>query len=520
MGRPAAQRPVDHAAPAELLRARRDEGDADARRDESDDRLHEPDVVLHGARREARLAADVEDLRVKPRHAVTRREDEGLVGEAADVDAPVPGQGMVLGERDQECLPRDDGLVEERILEREVEEADVEAPLVQRANEVVGRHLAQVDVHCRVCPSELAEQRRKRRVGRGGHEADGEAPDRPGPRPAHELDGLLHAREQPMGLSEEDLARLGQANRTPRAIEEPDAQLALESADLDTERRLRDAQTHRGAREAQLLGDGREVAQVAKFHSGRRCFGANKILDASVPRSNNDVVAAVSHLPSAALADVCTAAQAATLVPRGATIMVGGFGLVGKPLALVEALMGNPEAADLTVISNNLGEPGKGLGQLLREGRVSKAIGSFFTSNPDAVQAHVDGRLEVELLPQGTMSEAIRAGGAGIGAFYVRTGVGTKIAEGKEVRDFGGLSYLLQRALHADIALVRARAADELGNLVYEKTARNFNPDMATAADVVVAQVDEIVPVGAFDPEAVVTPHLLVDHLVLTRPSA
>ncbi|HEY8583306.1 MAG TPA: CoA-transferase, partial [Capillimicrobium sp.] len=117
--------------------------------------------------------------------------------------------------------------------------------------------------------------------------------------------------------------------------------------------------------------------------------------------------------------------EAARLVRPGATIMVGGFGLVGKPLALVEALLANADAHDLTVVSNNLGEPGRGLGAVLRAGKVRKAIGSFFTSNPDAVAAHADGRLEVELLPQGTMAEAIRAGGAGIGAFYVRTGVGT-----------------------------------------------------------------------------------------------
>ncbi|HVP03431.1 MAG TPA: CoA transferase subunit A [Solirubrobacteraceae bacterium] len=211
-----------------------------------------------------------------------------------------------------------------------------------------------------------------------------------------------------------------------------------------------------------------------------------------------------------------TAAAAAGMVRRGSTIMVGGFGLVGKPLTLVEALLGNPDATDLTVVSNNLGEPGRGLGRLLLEGRVRKAVGSFFTSNPDAVAAHLAGALEVELTPQGTMAEAIRAGGAGIGAFYVRTGVGTKLAEGRELRDIAGVPHLLWHALRADVALIRARRADALGNLVYEKTARNFNPDMATAADLVIAEVDEIVATGALDPEAVVTPHLLVDHLVLT----
>ncbi len=209
-----------------------------------------------------------------------------------------------------------------------------------------------------------------------------------------------------------------------------------------------------------------------------------------------------------------SAREAAAHVPRGATIMVGGFGLVGKPLNVVEALLDNPDATELTVISNNLGEPGKGLGRLLREGRVRKAIGSFFTSNPDVVAAYQAGTLEIQLLPQGTMSEAIRAGGAGIAAFYVRTGVGTGIADGGEVREFDGIRYLLCRALHADVALIRAKRADAYGNLVYEKSARNFNPDMATAADRVIAEVDEIVAVGELDPETIVTPHIVIDHLV------
>jgi 3-oxoacid CoA-transferase subunit A/3-oxoadipate CoA-transferase alpha subunit len=207
---------------------------------------------------------------------------------------------------------------------------------------------------------------------------------------------------------------------------------------------------------------------------------------------------------------------AAAMIGRGDTLMVGGFGLVGKPLALVDAIRANAEATELTVISNNLGEPGIGLGRLLREGRIRKAIGSFFTSNPDAVAAHQRGELEVELTPQGTLAEAIRAGGAGIAAFYVRTGAGTNLAEGREVRDFDGVPHLLWPSLHADVALIRAKRADAYGNLVYEKTARNFNPDMATAANLVIAQVDEIVPVGELEAEAIVTPHLMVDHLVLT----
>ncbi len=200
----------------------------------------------------------------------------------------------------------------------------------------------------------------------------------------------------------------------------------------------------------------------------------------------------------------------------GATVMVGGFGLVGKPLTLVNALNRSPFGG-LTVVSNNLGEPGRYLGQTLQLGKIRRAVGSFFTSNPDAVQAHADGRLEVRLLPQGTLAEAIRAGGAGLGGFYTPTGVGTLLAEGREVRELGGRSYLFQEPLTADVALIRAHRADRLGNLVYRATARNFNPIMATAARKVVAEVDEIVEVGELDPEQIATPHLFVDHLVLAR---
>ncbi len=212
--------------------------------------------------------------------------------------------------------------------------------------------------------------------------------------------------------------------------------------------------------------------------------------------------------------ELVSAARAVREVRRGHTVMVGGFGLVGAPLTLIEALVASDAARELTVISNNLGEPGKGLGALLLAGGVAHAIGSYFTSNPDVVAAHERGVLDVTLLPQGTLSEAIRSGGAGLGGFYTPTGVGTKLAEGGEEREIDGARYLFQRALRADVALIRARAADELGNLVYDKTARNFNPDMATAGTVVVAEVDEIVEVGAIAPEQVATPHLFVDYLV------
>jgi 3-oxoacid CoA-transferase A subunit len=208
------------------------------------------------------------------------------------------------------------------------------------------------------------------------------------------------------------------------------------------------------------------------------------------------------------------APTAVARVRDGDVLMVGGFGLVGQPLRLVEALVTSGRR-DLTIISNNVGEPGRGLGVLLREGKLRKAIGSFFTSNPEVAVAHREGRIEVQLLPQGTLSEGIRSGGAGIPAFYTPTAAGTVLAEGKETRVFeDGRTYVLERALRADVALVKAHRADRLGNLVYRKTARNFNPMMATAAELVIAEVEEVVEVGGLDPDAVVTPHLYVDVVV------
>ncbi len=200
----------------------------------------------------------------------------------------------------------------------------------------------------------------------------------------------------------------------------------------------------------------------------------------------------------------------------GATVMVGGFGLVGAPLTVVSALNASP-VKDLTVISNNPADQGVHLGRSLLLGKVRRAIGTYFTTNPDVGRAYAEGRLEVTLIPQGTFSEAIRAGGAGLGGFYTPTGVGTTLAEGREVREIAGRQYLFQEPLTADVSLIRARRADALGNLVYCKTARNFNPLMATAGRRVIAEVDEIVAVGELDPELIVTPHLYVDHLVLAK---
>jgi len=209
-----------------------------------------------------------------------------------------------------------------------------------------------------------------------------------------------------------------------------------------------------------------------------------------------------------------SAEEAVAQVNSGDTVMVGGFGLVGAPLALIDALVEHSDATDLTIVSNNIGEPGRGLGKLLRQGRIRRGISSYFTSNPEAVAAVNAGEMEATLLPQGTFAEAIRAGGAGIGGFFTPVGAGTVLAEGKEQRVVEGVPQVLELPLRADVALVYAARADRLGNLWYRRTARNFNPLMATAARVTIAEAGEIVDVGELDPESVHTPHLYVDVLV------
>lgn len=209
-----------------------------------------------------------------------------------------------------------------------------------------------------------------------------------------------------------------------------------------------------------------------------------------------------------------SAEEAVSHVRSGDTVMVGGFGLVGAPLTLIDALVDHSEAADLTIVSNNIGEPGKGLGKLLRQGRIRRGISSFFTSNPEAVAAVNAREIEATLVPQGTFAEAIRAGGAGIGGFFTPVAAGTLLAEGKEERLIDGIPHVLERPIRADVSLVYAARADVLGNLWYRHTARNFNPLMATAAAITIAEAGEIVPVGGLEPESIVTPHLYVDYLV------
>jgi 3-oxoacid CoA-transferase subunit A/3-oxoadipate CoA-transferase alpha subunit len=209
-----------------------------------------------------------------------------------------------------------------------------------------------------------------------------------------------------------------------------------------------------------------------------------------------------------------SAAEAVAHVKSGDTVMVGGFGLVGAPLTLIDALVEDSDATDLTIVSNNIGEPGRGLGKLLRQGRIRRGISSYFTSNPEAVAAVNAGELEATLLPQGTFAEAIRAGGAGIGGFLTPVGAGTLLAEGKEERLVDGVPHVLEPPLRADVALVYAARADRLGNLWYRHTARNFNPLMATAANVTIAEAGEVLDVGELEPESIHTPHLYVDLLV------
>lgn len=207
------------------------------------------------------------------------------------------------------------------------------------------------------------------------------------------------------------------------------------------------------------------------------------------------------------------AAEALQTVKSGDVVLVGGFGLVGSPLTLIEGLT-ELDVKDLTIVSNNLGESGKGLGKLLNQKKIKKGVGSYFTSNRDIGEAYKRGEIELELNPQGTLAERLRAGGAGIPAFYTATAQGTLLAKGKEEREFDGKKYIMETGLRGNVAIIRAHKADTLGNLTYYKTARNFNPEMATAADYVIAEVDEIVEPGQLDPESIITPHLFVDAIV------
>lgn len=205
--------------------------------------------------------------------------------------------------------------------------------------------------------------------------------------------------------------------------------------------------------------------------------------------------------------------QAAALVKDGDTLLVGGFGMTGNPVNLLNALA-RTTTRNLTYIGNNVGEAGLGGGRLLRNGQVRKAIGSYFTSNPEAVAAAQSGAMEFELIPQGSLAESLRAGGAGIGGFFTPTGAGTMAAEGRETRLIDGVPQVFVPGLRGNVAFVRAWKADTAGNLVYRMTEQNFNRAMATAAAVVVAEVEHIVDVGELAPETIHTPCCFVDYLV------
>ena len=209
--------------------------------------------------------------------------------------------------------------------------------------------------------------------------------------------------------------------------------------------------------------------------------------------------------PDDAVADVTT----------GSVVLIGGFGMAGMPVELIDALI-RTDAGDLTVVSNNAGNGDTGLAALLAAGRVRKMVCSFPRQTDSWVfdRLYRAGEIELELVPQGNLAERLRAAGAGIGAFFTPTGAGTPLADGKETREINGRTYVLEYPIHGDLALIKAHRADRLGNLVYRKTARNFGPVMATAAATVVAQVSEVVEIGELDPENIVTQGIYVDRLV------
>jgi 3-oxoadipate CoA-transferase, alpha subunit len=216
---------------------------------------------------------------------------------------------------------------------------------------------------------------------------------------------------------------------------------------------------------------------------------------------------------------VATPAEAVAGIGDGATVLVGGFGMAGMPVHLIDALI-DLGVGDLTIVSNNAGNGDTGLAALLAAGRVRKVVCSFPRQSDSYVfdALYRAGKIELEVVPQGNLAERMRAAGAGIGAFYCPTGVGTPLAEGKETRTIDGRDYVLEYPIRGDVALIGAHVGDRMGNLVYRKTARNFGPVMATAATVTIAQVSRIVEIGRIDPEAVVTPGIYVDRLVEVAP--
>ncbi|WP_166040096.1 CoA transferase subunit A [Sphingosinicella sp. YJ22] len=201
----------------------------------------------------------------------------------------------------------------------------------------------------------------------------------------------------------------------------------------------------------------------------------------------------------------------------GMTICAGGFGLCGIPERLIDAIR-DSGVNDLTVVSNNAGIDNEGLGKLLRTRQIKKMISSYVGENKEFERQYLAGELEVEFCPQGTLAERCRAGGAGIPGFYTKTGVGTKVAEGKEVKSFDGEDYILERGIRADLAIIKGWRADETGNLQFRKTARNFNQPMATAGKICVAEVEEVVPVGSIDADCIHLPSIYVKRMIVGAP--
>jgi 3-oxoacid CoA-transferase subunit A len=201
----------------------------------------------------------------------------------------------------------------------------------------------------------------------------------------------------------------------------------------------------------------------------------------------------------------------------GMTICSGGFGLCGIPERLIDAIQASG-VKNLTVVSNNAGIDNEGLGKLLRTRQIKKMISSYVGENKEFERQYLSGELEVEFCPQGTLAERCRAGGAGIPGFYTKTGVGTLVAEGKEHQEFDGETYILERGIRADLSIIKGWKADQAGNLVFRKTARNFNQPMATAGKICVAEVEEIVPVGALDPDCIHVPSIFVKRMILGAP--
>ncbi|ODR95101.1 acetate CoA-transferase subunit alpha [Methyloceanibacter stevinii] len=216
--------------------------------------------------------------------------------------------------------------------------------------------------------------------------------------------------------------------------------------------------------------------------------------------------------------EAISAAAAAELIPDGATVLIGGFMGVGSPLRLIDALVAAGRK-DLTVVANDTAMPGKAIGKLVTAGAVSKAIVSHIGLNPETQAKMISGEMEVELVPQGTLVERIRAGGVGLGGVLTATGIGTPVEEGKEKVEVNGKPYLLEMPIKGDVALLAASRADYVGNLEFSLTAHNFNPVMALAAETVIAEPVSIVPIGVIPPDAVKTPGILIDHLIERAPA-